>query len=424
MRIVHLVYDDGRGGATTATRRLHRGLVGEGADSLCLVMRKYSDDARVIPIGRGRLNCLAWAMTRILDKLPLRLSGRRPAMSWSLNWLPTPSIVRRVRELSPDVVHLHWVGNGYVNPACLPALSGRYPLVWTCDDMWPITGGCHYSGTCRRYQAGCGECPQLQSRREADISKWVIGRKQRAFRDAAPFFVTPGRWMKECVDSAVLHGSQPARVIPYGLDPGEFSPVDKHLSRKALGIPGNARVVLFGAIRAVEDTRKGFDLLREALGILSASGERLTVCIFGADSGPALPVGLEVLYLGHLADAASLSRAYSAADVMVVPSRQETFGQTASESLACGTPVVAFNCTGLSDILTHKEDGYLASPYDVADLAAGISWVLSARAAGNVFAEVTRRKVMNKFTSRDQARAHLRLYEDVLQYRHGREFSG
>lgn len=424
MRIVHLVYDDGKGGATTATRRLHRGLVGEGVDSLCLVMRKYSDEARVIPVGRGRLKGLAWAMIRNFDKLPLRLVGSRPEMSWSLNWIPTPSVVRRVQGLSPDIVHLHWVGNGYVNPACLPVLSRRYPLVWTCDDMWPITGGCHYSGSCTRYRNGCGACPQLNSRRDADISRWVIERKQRAFRAATPIFVTPGRWMGDCVDSAVLHGAGPARVIPYGLDPVEFYPADKDLSRKALGIPRDARVVLFGAIRAVEDTRKGFDLLRETLGVLSAAGEGLTVCIFGSDSGPALPAGLGVRYLGHLNDSSSLALAYSAADVMVVPSRQETFGQTASESLACGTPVVAFNCTGLSDIVTHKKDGYLARPYDVADLAAGIRWVFSVKDAGMSFMEAARRKVMDRYTSRDQAREHLRLYEDVLTFHQGRKSSG
>ena len=61
---------------------------------------------------------------------------------------------------------------------------------------------------------------------------------------------------------------------------------------------------------------------------------------------------------------------------MVAPSRQEAFGQTGSEAQACGCPVVAFNCTGLRDIVEHCVTGYLAMPYDSVDLANGIRWVM------------------------------------------------
>ena len=80
--------------------------------------------------------------------------------------------------------------------------------------------------------------------------------------------------------------------------------------------------------------------------------------------------------MGHLHDDVTLALLYSAADVVVVPSRQENLPQSGTEAHACGCPVVAFDCTGLSDVVVDGETGYLARPYDIEDLANGIRWVL------------------------------------------------
>jgi glycosyltransferase involved in cell wall biosynthesis len=95
-------------------------------------------------------------------------------------------------------------------------------------------------------------------------------------------------------------------------------------------------------------------------------------------------LGLPIHYTGHLHDDRSLRVLYSAADAMVVPSRQEAFGQTASEAHACGTPVVAFNTGGLADIVEHQSTGYLSKAFDTEDLAQGITWVLAQRASGQL----------------------------------------
>jgi len=98
---------------------------------------------------------------------------------------------------------------------------------------------------------------------------------------------------------------------------------------------------------------------------------------------------------------------------MVVPSLQEAFGQTASEAMACGTPVVAFGATGLLDIVEHQKTGYLAKPFDSKDLANGIEWVLHA-ANYDELCQNAREKVMREFDSLVVAKKYVELYEEIL----------
>lgn len=112
-------------------------------------------------------------------------------------------------------------------------------------------------------------------------------------------------------------------------------------------------------------------------------------------------------------DDVSLRLLYSAADVMVVPSLQEAFGQTASESMACGRPVVAFAATGLLDLVDHKMSGYLAKPFDTKDLARGIDWILQHENPEQL-AQAARVKVLREFDSKVVVQKYIQLYKEVL----------
>ena len=139
--------------------------------------------------------------------------------------------------------------------------------------------------------------------------------------------------------------------------------------------------------------------------------------VFGSSRPHNAPeFGFKTHYLGSLADDVSLVTLYSAADVMVVPSLQEAFGQTAAEAMACGTPVVCFDATGPKDIVDHKINGYLARPFDTSDLANGIEWLLNAPNY-NELCKNAREKVVLEFDSRVVAGKYIRLYEEILKGR-------
>lgn len=144
------------------------------------------------------------------------------------------------------------------------------------------------------------------------------------------------------------------------------------------------------------------------------SGDGIELAVFGSsepENTPSFP--FQARYLGRLQDDISLRILYSATDVIVVPSKQEAFGQTATESMACGTPVVFFDATGPKDIVDHKVTGYKARPFQAQDLAKGINWVLNHPDPARL-SEEAREKVMREFDSNVVAGRYIRLYEEVL----------
>ncbi|MFQ5577510.1 MAG: glycosyltransferase, partial [Anaerolineae bacterium] len=186
-------------------------------------------------------------------------------------------------------------------------------------------------------------------------------------------------------------------------------------ARAMLGLPHNRRIVLFGAWAG--DRRKGLHLLQEALQKLSRAGwgSRMALAVFGPPAANTPDSSdFQTFNLGRFHDALSLSVVYSAADVMVAPSIQEGFGQTASESLACGTPAVVFGGTGLSDIVDHRQNGYVARPFEVDDLAQGIAWVLQDDERRGQLSRAARQKVEREYSLAVQARRYAALFDEVI----------
>lgn len=408
MDILHLSTSDIDNGGARAAYRLHDGLRSIGCTSKMLVHSKFSSDSTVI-VERSPLTKLSPPISGI----PLRLYPKLNSPMFSPQWFPDV-LAKRVRQFNPDIVHVHWVCNGYLQIETVAKFS--QPLVLTLHDMWPFTGGCHYTQECQKYQDSCGDCPQLQSGRSSDLSRWVWQRKAKSWQNANLTIVATTSWMADCARSSSLFKNRRIEVIPLGLDTEKYKPINRQIARQLLNLPQDKQIVLFGAITSTSEPRKGFQLLVPALQRLGASGwaEQIELVVFGS-SKPEKPIELafNTHYLGRFNDDLSLALIYSAADVMVVPSVQEAFGQTASEALSCGTPVVAFNGTGLKDIVDHQQNGYLATPFAVDDLAKGIAWVLEDEERLQKLQFQARQKSLREFASDVQARRYLSLYKEI-----------
>jgi glycosyltransferase involved in cell wall biosynthesis len=207
-------------------------------------------------------------------------------------------------------------------------------------------------------------------------------------------------------------------VIPNGLDTQTYKPVNKTFAREVLNLPQDKKLILYGSAPRINDINKGFSHLCGALQELRGRkvGTQSELVIFGS-SGLDVQAAIEmrVNVVGKVLDDATLALLYSAADVTCVPSITEAFGQTASESMACGTPVVAFRTSGLTDVVDHEDNGYLAAPFESSDLARGIEWVLEDEVRWKRLSENARHKAINVFNVGEVARRYASLYEEILR---------
>jgi glycosyltransferase involved in cell wall biosynthesis len=376
MKVVQISGTDKIGGAGIAAYRLHEGLLQSEIESQMLVLRKATSNPTVHRF-MPRMSRFQRLQTRYASKQysrHLKQNSRQPDSAyWSLNNSPYP-IADQINAFNADIVHIHWVGDNYLPIQQFSKINA--PIIWTLHDMWAFTGGCHYSGDCQAYQTGCGNCPQLTNPLPDDISQQVIQQKIQAWSDTPMTIVCPSQWLAECVRSSQVLAHQKIEVIPNGIDTTHFKPIDKASARHALNLPQDKKLVLFGAFGGIQDPRKGFTYLRNALKLLPESSD-IELVVFGSDQPEQLDVNLPVHQIGRLQDNVSMVLLYSACDGFALPSLQDNLPNTLLESLACGTPCIAFDTGGISDIIQHQQNGYLAKFKDTQDLAHGIQWTLA-----------------------------------------------
>lgn len=429
MKVVHLCMQH-YGGAGTSAARLHAGLLAEGLDSRMLVLKRRGDDPRIelmpgagAPVATEGGETLAPGWLAASKRWNAHLAGH--AVSPELELLSDPFADTPLDSLDilreADVLNFHWTAGMADLRGDVPFLAGR-PIVWTMHDMNPFTGGCHYSVGCERYTDACGACHLLGSTDERDVTREYFEIKRAAYAGLDLTCVTPSRWLGDCLGAGALLGDRPRRVIPYGLPTDVFKPYDRAAVRRELGVPEDAKVVLFGAA-GVHNRRKGLRFLIEALEILAADGhgEDLVLAMFGEFGGAAPRLPFPVIPAGYVTDETQLALLYSMADVYVLPSLEDNLPNVVLESLACGTPVAGFDIGGMPDMIEHRKTGWLAARGDVRGLADAVRWATAPRAVPGAVARLCRTTVLERYTLGAQARAYAALYDEILARRAGRE---
>ena len=387
MKVLHINYSR-TDGAGNAVRRLNDALNNAGVESEMIFFKPYARETARIGWIERKLN----GLVNILFSRIFKLTG--------INVMPT-SLLRAINVSDADVVHLHWINPEMLSIEQIACI--RKPLVWTFHDMWPVCGREDYveDDTYTRGEEGF-----------SGLSRWVWKRKKRMLSRLAvkPSIITPSAWMSECVRNSVLFRGYEVTTLANGLDLDIFRPIEERRAlREKYGLPPDKKIILFGAFN-IDHPRKGGDLLAKALGELGPR-EDVFLAVFGRPGSGAIS-GFNTVWLGRIEGDHAMAEVCNCADVALVPSRQETFGQTASEPQACGVPVVAFDTTGLQDIVVHKTTGYLVRPFDELDFAQGIDWVLSA--PGERLRDAARKRAEERLAYEGIARQVLAVYEDLL----------
>jgi glycosyltransferase involved in cell wall biosynthesis len=318
--------------------------------------------------------------------------------------------------LNADLVHYHLIHNHFFNITHLPILTNLKPSVWTLHDPWAVTGHCVHFFDCQKWKRGCGDCANLENefklRKDASAINWEI--KRVAYQASNLDVVVSSKWMYDIVRESPLMQHFEAHIIPFGINLNVFKPLIKEQAKEFFGIPSENKVVAF---RASAWKLKGLHYLTEALAKFKDKRNitLLTSNQVGLISD--LERDFHVVELGWIDDVEVLTKFYSAADIFVMPSEAESFGMSAIESMACGTPVIAFADTVLEHTIGAPEAGITVTKGSCEELGLAIQKLFSEDNRRHVLAENALRIVENRHGLDQYINNIIGLYRHVIEKR-------
>jgi len=330
-------------GSDIAARRLHEALrtAGARADWLSPFQCCQADapDQPAAPLFWMRSPKLSRLLGRAVDRLDCRRIGIHLSLTPGLRSGP-------LRRWPVDLLHLHWLGTGFLSLLSLKRLGK--PLVWTLHDLWPLQGVLPYPPLVPAPPAVWG----------LDFDPLAKELKRR-FLPQGVQFIAPSRWAARVAQQSAVYAAlpqpRPIVVIPNAVDALFFETAPTGEPRRDPQRP----LLLFGGSNVFSDPRKGWGLLQPLLPWLATVYPHWRMASFGEVPPDGLVVQQPWQHHGFIRDPRQLAALYRSADLLVMPSQQETFGQVAAEAQACGLPVLALADSGVGSVLEHQRSGFL-----------------------------------------------------------------
>lgn len=329
------------------------------------------------------------------------------------SWIGTRQLIKELKRIQPDVVHLHNLHNCTIN---LPMLfryikKSRTKTIWTLHDCWALTAQCPYFDmvNCEKWKTGCHHCPQAQAHTRVllDNSKTMWKKKKKWFTGIEDLtIVTPSHWLAGLVNQSFLRDN-PVKVIHNGIDLDVFYPQEDNIRAQWLKKNPDMRYALLG-VAFYWDKRKGLDVFVELSKRLP---KEYQIILVGTNEGTDQLLPENVISIHRTSSQQELAEIYSAADLFVNPTREETFGLVNAEALACGTPVLTFQ-TGGSPEVANDTCGSMVQKEDVDSLQAEIVRICTTKPYGEDACLLRARE----FDMQDKFAEYTALYEEKAGY--------
>ena len=320
--------------------------------------QEYERGGHVVKIAYGRdgyvpEHCRSYAV-RIGSDLDVRLHGVLTRLTDRHGFgsaSATRKFLRWADGFDPDVLWLHNLHGYYINIELLFRWIKSRPQMqvkWTLHDCWALTGHCAFFSRvgCERWKHHCGNCPQ---KREYPASLLLDGsrhnheKKKKLFtgiRDLT--LITPSYWLKELVEQSFLK-EYPVEVVYHGIDRDIFRPMTSDF-RLRHGL--EEKRMLLG-VASTWEKRKG---LEDFLSLAAMLDDRYRIVLVGLRPDQMQQLPANVMALPRTNNPQELAEIYSSADLFLNPSREETFGMTTLEAIACGTKAVVYRDTACQEI--------------------------------------------------------------------------
>ena len=356
--------------------------------------------SQLVPVGNFIDLGFHWLATRLFDAHGL------------VSRHATKQLIRHLRAIDPDIVHIHNVHGYFLHyPTLCRFLAERgKPVVWTTHDCWLFTGHCyHYAAAgCDRWQSGCHHCPQKKD----FPASYGFDRSGKNYRDKREAFtgipsltlVAVSQWMRGELSRSFLKDI-PCRVIHNGIDLDTFRPRPEVDVRSPYSID---KPVFYLAVASIWLPEKGLADLAGLAGRLQADEQLVLVGRMTPQQKATLPDN--VVIVARTSNAQALSALYTAATALINPTWQDNYPTVNLEAIACGTPVVTYNTGGSVESIT-PETGFVVAQGDVDGITRCLRQI---RQKGKeAYSDVCRQYALQNFDKRDRFNDYIHLYESL-----------
>lgn len=398
---INAVCDTGSTGRTC--RELSDWLIEHGHKSLVVYGNGKSDYVYAVKISSK--------LDNQIHGLLERLTGYNARFSY----FATKNLFQILEDFKPDVVHLRNLHGNYVHVPMLLRYLGEHdiPTVITLHDCWPFTGKCmHYtSSKCYRWKESCGRCPRLHQ----DIPSWYFDRTHEMLEEKGALFrkiprlavIGVSDWVTNEARQSILKNAKIVTRIYNWIDTEVFYPREN--ARKTLGIDDNEFVVLFISADWQVVSSKFCDLIKL---VPKLADENIVVLLVGN-----IKAEVDVLkksnvkQLGYIHSNDELATLYTAADVYVHLSREDTFGKVIAESMSCGTPVIVYNQTACPELI--KEGcGFVVQEGDVDEIVSCVKNIKTM--SKKIYIDNCISFVKNNFDKKNLINNMINEYDEIL----------
>lgn len=327
----------------------------------------------------------------------------------------TKELINKIQEIKPNIIHLHNIHGYYLNYKILfqYLAQTKVAVVWTLHDCWSLTGHCSYFSfiQCDKWEKQCFQCPEKRTYPTSYLfnrSKQNYKDKKAAFTSLPHLTIVPvSDWLAGLIRKSFLN-KYPIHRIYNGVDLNVFKPRrDNNPIKEKLGI--TSKKMLLG-VANVWTVRKG---LYDYLALRQELPDDYVIVLIGLDEKQIRSLPKGVIGIKRTDNAHELAAYYSAADVVLNLSYEETFGLTTIEGLACGTPCVGYNRTATPELISENT-GFVVEAGNIDKLLKAIEQVIKEK--GNDFTvEQCRKRAERGFDKNDCYQEYLDLYEQLLK---------
>lgn len=325
----------------------------------------------------------------------------------------TIKFIKEIDRIKPNLIHLHNIHGYYINIEILfnYLLKTNIPIIWTLHDCWSFTGHCAYFSykECEKWKRHCSNCPQINSYPRSicfDNSELNFLKKKKLFTSLNNLtIVTVSEWLSSIVSNSFLN-IYPRIVINNGIDLSIFYKRNSSdFIKDKYGIQN--KTILIGVATSWSH-RKGLYDYHKLSKILP---QDVVIVLVGLTDKEIKKLPKNIVGIKKTNNVDELANLYSAADVVMNLSYEETFGMTTIEGFACGTPSIVYNATASPELIDEKT-GIIVEKGNIEGVLNAIYLIL--QKSKEYYSNACIEKAKRMYNKENRYLDYINLYKDIL----------